>query len=86
MEAKFDERFLLTISLHSGDPKLPHAMSYLLVHIQLPEDLGGVQKMGVIHNPSHHVSKAPTSPHSQTPQGLENLEFRGLCSVQERTS
>ena len=36
-------------------------MSYLLVHIQLPEDLSGVQKMCVIHNSSDHVSKAPKS-------------------------
>jgi hypothetical protein len=33
-------------------------MSYLLVHIQLPEDLSGVQKMCVIHDSSDHVSKA----------------------------
>ena len=28
------------------------------MHIQLSEDLSGVQKMGVIHNSSDHVSKA----------------------------
>ena len=36
-------------SAHSELNYAVYVLSYLLVHIQLPEDFRGVQKMGIIH-------------------------------------
>ena len=60
-------------------------MSYLLVHIQLPEDLGGVEEMGVIHNPNQYVSTDSNIRTASRPHSHYNIESEDASSVEERT-
>jgi hypothetical protein len=55
MEAKFCERFLWIKLADNTDPAI-WASTNLLVDVELAEDLGSIQKMCVVHNPTNPVS------------------------------
>ena len=49
VESQLEERFLVKFSIFV--PRLQQQTAYLLVNIELPEDFGSVEEVGIVNDP-----------------------------------